>query len=307
MKSRITIYFIINLLVSLGVVKAKPVLVAVELNNKDLIKSWSRQDYQTYDFINNTAIAEVDIGQIPILETQGFQCSIIDDLPWSEKYFITKTPGVLKINLPGRIIWQKDQFYLIKIPKNELSDLFALHLEFQPLKKSVLPNRFWDQMIINIIPISPNWDPFIQDIVDDVSTDSIMAYVQRLQDFRTRLALSDSSYAASEWLRQKYSSWGYPTEFDSFYIDTAMASWGYWPDTGYERNVIATYNGSVNPSKIFIVCGHFDAVVWHDTALAGSRRLALMIMPQVPWRQWRRLEYSGIMRGTQRLNLLAGQ
>ena len=96
-----------------------------------------------------------------------------------------------------------------------------------------------------------------------MSTDSITAYIQRLQDFRTRLMLTDSSYAASEWIRQKLNGWGLATVFDSFYVSTS------WPGAGYERNVIGTIPGSINPSKILIICGHFDAIVWWDTTLAS--------------------------------------
>jgi len=41
------------------------------------------------------------------------------------------------------------------------------------------------------------WEPFIQNLVNQVNTDSMLFRIQRLQDFRTRLALTDSSFAAS--------------------------------------------------------------------------------------------------------------
>ncbi|MCK4576663.1 M20/M25/M40 family metallo-hydrolase, partial [candidate division WOR-3 bacterium] len=87
------------------------------------------------------------------------------------------------------------------------------------------------------------------------------------QDFRTRLALTDSGFASSEWVLQKFNSWGYTAEFDSFYIDS-NTFWGSWPGTGYDRNVIATINGILNPSRIFFISGHFDAIVISDTSIA---------------------------------------
>ncbi len=256
------------LITLVNIAQAKPVLVAVELAGKDQIRLWRGQNIPTYEFLSNTAIAEIDDSQIPALQELGFQPLIIDDRPWTENYFIFETQPDLKSTVPGRMLWQKQEVCIIKIPEILLQDLYSLPVKFQPLRRKILADRFWNQLMLTTVPMIVTWDPFIQEVVDQVSTDSIMAYTQRLQDFKSRLALGDSSFAASEWLRQKYMSWGYPTEFDSFYVDTAMAAWGYWPDTGFERNVIASYFGSGNPSKIFLIGGHFDAIVWWDTALA---------------------------------------
>jgi hypothetical protein len=112
------------------------------------------------------------------------------------------------------------------------------------------------------------WDPLIQGIVDQVSTDSLTGYIQRLQDFESRLVLGDSSYAASLWLQQKLGSWGYEAQFDSFYSQGNVFNGSGWPGSGYERNVIARSTGLLNPSKIFLIGGHFDSIVWSDTAVA---------------------------------------
>lgn len=257
--TKILILFVVATLCSS--IYAKPVLVTVELNNQKQIQFWKNYDYPTYEFIDNTAIAEIGDSQVPILNQQGFSYQIIDEFPWSENYFVSTVPEDLKRALPGKIIWQKGEICLIKVPQHRLLDLFRFRLKFQPFKRTILPDRFWEQIITKKVSMPIQWDPFIQGVVDQVNTDSITSYIQRLQDFRTRLMLTDSSYAASEWLRQKFNSWGYTAEFDSFY-------YGGWPGPGYERNVIATVNGTVNPSKIFIIGGHFDAIFWADTSIA---------------------------------------
>jgi hypothetical protein len=43
---------------------------------------------------------------------------------------------------------------------------------------------------------------------------------------------------------------------------------GGWPGVGYERNVIATIDGTMSPSTEYIIDGHFDSIIWFDTALA---------------------------------------
>ncbi len=254
------------------ILEARPVLVAVGLTDKKDIEQWVQFDIPTYEFIHNTAIAEIDDSQLSMFYEHGFVYEIIDDQPWRNRYYISRVPPQYVAMLPGRVIWGKNETSIIKVPAENIARLYRLNLRFQPLRRTVLPRRFWNEHLKTIVSMrSLEWDPFVQSIVDEVSTDSLTAYIQRLQDFKTRLALGDSSFAASQWLWDKLTAWGYTPEFDSFYVDTAMAAWGYWPDTGYERNVIATINGSSNPLQSIIICGHFDAIVWWDTALARTR------------------------------------
>lgn len=102
------------------------------------------------------------------------------------------------------------------------------------------------------------WDSIIQAVTDEVDTDSITSYIQRLQDFQTRYVLTDSSYAASQWIKQCLEGWGYQAQFDSFM--TLQHDPPY--NTGWERNVVATLSGSMNPEKEFIILGHFDSYSW---------------------------------------------
>ena len=257
---------ILSVATSVNFLQAKPVLVVVDLNNDDQIKRWRNLGCPTYEFIQNTAIAEIDEVQLPMVNQRGFLCQVIDEFPWSDKYFIVTVPENLKSKLPGSIIWENDEIRLIKVTTNKILDLYTLPIKVQPLRKTALPDRFWYQITTKIVPLTIGWDPFIQNIVNQVNTDSLTYYIQRLQDFKTRLALTDSSFKASEWLRQKFNTWGYGAQFDSFYVDGSF--WGLYPDTGFERNVVATKIGALDPSRQIIICGHFDAIITPDTGIA---------------------------------------
>lgn len=264
MKTRTVISIIVGLAVVTGA-SAKPVLIAVGLADKQEIQQWLELEYPTYEFIEGTAIAEIEDVHIPMLVESGFSATVIDESPWLEKYYIQSVQQIQPVQLPGTVIWQKGTVLLRKVSEQHITSLYLQQPHLQPFMRSELPARFWEQYMINIVPLKTlTYDPFIQSLVDQVSTDSITAYVQRLEDFRTRLIFTDSSYAASEWIRQKFLAWGYDTEFDSLWVNTS------WPGSGWERNVIATTYGTEHPSKIFIICGHFDAIVWFDTALAQT-------------------------------------
>jgi hypothetical protein len=250
--------------VIVSTIHAQSLLVTVELIDDQAIQKWRATNHSTYEFIGNTAIAEIDESALASLNAQGFSVRVIEDAPWSADYFLSDVPVEIAADIPGEILWRNNLLTLIKVSEGRKDELYGLPLRFQPLRRKPLPQRFWDRILERVVPLrNLEWDPFVQSMVDQVDTDSITAFIQRLQDFKTRLALTDSSFAASEWIRQKFTDWGLTAEYDSFYMVTN------WPGTGYERNVVASIPGSANPSKIMIICGHHDAIVWWDTTLAS--------------------------------------
>ncbi|UCG29959.1 MAG: M20/M25/M40 family metallo-hydrolase, partial [candidate division WOR-3 bacterium] len=243
---------------------AQPVIIAVDFTGYDQIKQWQALEYPTYEFLMMTAIAEVDDADVITLTERGFDLQIIDTSPWSETYFIGNV-HLPDMELPGDVILKRNNVCLIKSGTARISDFLDLGLDFRILKKRVLPHRFWNNAATKTVPLRElEYDPFIQSLVNQISADSLASYTQRLQDFQTRLMFSDSGFAASAWIRQKFNSFGYPAEFDSFHIEPTPP-YGTWPDTGYERNVVAQIQGTVNPTRIFIISGHHDAIIWPDT------------------------------------------
>jgi len=268
MKSLTAILLLCGMSLQINMAIAKPVLVTIDMSSIDQIRTWHTLGYPTYEFIHNTAIAEIDVTEMQSLQAQGFSVMVIDELPWTENYYIGNVPTP-ETELPGRVIWMKNRTRLVKSTTAQISDFKNQRLEFRPLRRETLCDRFWEYITTKRIPLRDmEFDPFIQSLVDQVNTDSLSSYVQRLQDFQTRLIFTDSSLAASEWIRQKFNSVGYVAEFDSFYI--TQTTWGTWPDTGYERNVVTRLQGAINPTRIFIICGHHDAIIWPDTQSAWT-------------------------------------
>ncbi|UCD19991.1 MAG: M20/M25/M40 family metallo-hydrolase, partial [candidate division WOR-3 bacterium] len=263
MKSLTTVLLLCALFLLINFASAAPVLIAVDLNGPDQIREWHVLEYPTYEFIGKTAIAEIDDAHVVRLTEMGFSIEVIDVSPWTENYFIGSVPQP-NTELPGRVILQRNNVRLVKSATARISDFMDLRLKFRPLKKRVLSERFWENMTVKKVPLRDlEYDPFIQSLVDQVRTDSLRSYTQRLQDFQTRLLFSDSGFASSEWIRQKFNGLGYAAEFDSFYIEAT--NYGTWPDTGYERNVVARIQGTVHPTRFFLISGHHDGIIWPDT------------------------------------------
>jgi hypothetical protein len=99
-------------------------------------------------------------------------------------------------------------------------------------------------------------DSLIAEILEHVSQDSVTSYIQRLQDFRTRYAYTESCKTAAMYLLGKFTSWDVPAAIDFV---------PYGQGTG--MNVIATLQGKMYPERVNIICAHYDSYsesVWTD-------------------------------------------
>lgn len=246
---------------------ARPVLVAVDLADEVTRELWIRWDHPTYAYAEPTAFAEVDETALVALGRCGVSVTVVDRSPWDGRYFLGAVPPSLRGRLPGRVLWERGEMALLRAADDEVAATLSLPIRFQPVIRQALTPEFWRQFRAPSVPTrSLPWDPIIQAVVDEVNTDSLTSYIQRLQDFGSRLIVGDSSYAASQWLADLLTSWDYAARFDSFYV--SRPAMGNWPGVGWERNVIARKAGTGGSAARYVIGGHFDSIVWSDTALA---------------------------------------
>lgn len=108
-------------------------------------------------------------------------------------------------------------------------------------------------------PVERDWlkaavDIDLETIIAQVSTDSLISYLETLQSFGVRLAGTSANYAARDWIAGKFTEFGY----DSVVIDSFTANIG-----GFDtecQNVVAVKVGTEYPDFKIIVGGHHDAV-----------------------------------------------
>lgn len=96
-----------------------------------------------------------------------------------------------------------------------------------------------------------HWDPFIDSVLSTISLDSLKATIQRLQDFKTRYAYTDSCRAAEEWLKNKIST----------YVDSSIL-WSFEYKGTWMRNVIGYKAGSMD--EFVMITSHLDAITYAD-------------------------------------------
>lgn len=106
-------------------------------------------------------------------------------------------------------------------------------------------------MNILLIIVICQGNPLIQEMVGNVSSDSILSNIQRMQEFVDRSWWSDSCYATAQWIYDRFIGYG----LDSVYKDTIE-----WPPP-VPPNIVGIMRGNIYPDSVYIVlCAHFDAI-----------------------------------------------
>lgn len=95
----------------------------------------------------------------------------------------------------------------------------------------------------------------IMQLVQAVNADSIMSYIQALQDFETRYYLAENRLEIATWLRDQFIRFGVTdTEFQIFEH----------PIAGTQYNVIATLPGQESEDEYIYIGAHYDSILWHE-------------------------------------------
>jgi Peptidase family M28 len=92
----------------------------------------------------------------------------------------------------------------------------------------------------------------VRKVTSEASTARIYAYEKALFDFDSKHITRPGNRLASEYLFNKYKSFGYEPEYQWFPGRGALG--------GQTANVIATLKGTVNPELVYVVSSHYDSV-----------------------------------------------
>ena len=92
----------------------------------------------------------------------------------------------------------------------------------------------------------------VRQVTSQASTSRIYTYEKSLFDFDSKHITRPGNRLASEYLFNKYKSFGYEPEYQWFAGRGALG--------GQTANVIATLKGTVNPELVYVVSSHYDSV-----------------------------------------------
>ena len=193
------------LLISLAFIFASEYLVRVDLTEERLTP-FAEKGLKVVEELENCAILLIDHEDFDKILPHSYE--ILDQDPEEGRYYLVHTlDSKTDLSKYGEILWGEGDDYLIKIDEGMLEAM---------MKQRVMLKRMTLKPIIIKNEVSPSQfrtDPIVQEIVDLISPDSILSFVQRLQDFRTRYSPTDSCAAAADWIASKFEDYGCDSVF----------------------------------------------------------------------------------------------
>ena len=119
----------------------------------------------------------------------------------------------------------------------------------------------------------------VKKVTEQASVTRVFAYEKALFDFDSKHITRPGNKLASEYLFNKYKSFGYEPEYQWFAGRGALG--------GQTANVIATLKGTVHPELVYVVSSHYDSVAGgpgadDDTSGTAALLETARILAQTP-------------------------
>lgn len=224
-------------------------LVRVSLGSTRL-EPFAKADIAVLAELEHAAILLVNEDELNMISKYTYE--ILDENPSEGDYYLVRrVDKLLDLGFYGDILFSENDDYLLKIDQTAFEEL---------IKQKVMVKQLFLRPIVlgyqpSVLPVLA--DPVIQEIVDLVDADTILADVQRLQNFVSRYSTYDSCLSAANWIADKFNAYG----LDSVYLQ--------YHTSGHAPNVIGVKRGVLYPDSIYtVICGHFDAISYMAPEIA---------------------------------------
>ncbi|UCC12523.1 MAG: M28 family peptidase [candidate division WOR-3 bacterium] len=209
-----------------------------------------QSDFDIVLELENTALIVIDGSELHNLSP--YHSRVLDTDPVPGPYYLVYSPDPrFALDAYGEILLKDGNNYLLKITSGIVESL--MHEQVRMRRLSLQPMLFRDPSPLPDVTFNQT----VQDIVSLVDADTILASVQRLQDFISRYSTYDSCFAAATHIADLFTQYGCDTVYfqDHTY--------------GHAPNVIGIKRGEVyDDSNYVIICGHFDATSYAQPAIA---------------------------------------
>ncbi len=230
---------------------SQPLLVV--LSSGDLERVSRVAHLVPYYFDDALVFGGIDSHALPALHSLGISYSVVSDKGWEGDYYLVterSRRGPLTTLPKGKTLYSVAGRALVQATPDEALLLARSGYALQHITPAAKP---WPSFSPVRLMTAAGYDTTIASIIAKVEVDTLLRWVQRLQDFRTRYTYSDSIRKAAKWIFDQYVSLGYTeVEYDTFYIAGSNVP---------HLNVIATKRGLVYPDSVIMIGGHYDSIV----------------------------------------------
>ncbi len=204
-----------------------------------------------YQNMGDYAVAEVTGEQLSLLTGNNFDFKILDSESQAKNYYLLWAHKLELLELLPRTVTVLDRegkSLIVSFAEETTANLSEYGFQLRPLRRKPLLANETTIVTQPRVLASTSKQTIIQEMVSRVWETKIQAYIQALQDVGTRYSYASGYDQASEYAYGQFQQMGLAVEYHEFSMD------------GYQKNnVIATLTGTVNPSEIYVICGHLDS------------------------------------------------
>ncbi len=180
-------------------------LVAVNLNENNALNKLKELYLPIYQQLENVVICGVSKTNVTELQKLKLKFKIIDESPWSEKYYLISTKKNNKIKITfewGQVLYKNDESILIKTSTPPFSNFNSL--EYHMIEIFNTPKYIENENIIYNPEATIKTSTKTESIISAIHPDSIAFYIQSLQDFRTRYLFHPNRDSVANWIKQQF-------------------------------------------------------------------------------------------------------
>jgi Zn-dependent M28 family amino/carboxypeptidase len=239
-----------------SIIQAAPILIEVNLEKRadfDLAKNLNPAAWARW---GNVFIVQIEEADLFRLDQQGIKFEVLTRFPKVQRnYLLSPHPGKAPdkaLQILSKPVLNRAEQRFAQLDRAGLEIMKEKGYHALEIGEQKIPFTYAEPA--EVPQISSTVADWIQDLVDQVSQDSLYAYTLRLQNFQTRYSYSDSIASARQWIVDKFGSFG----IDSVYLDHYFYDSDQW-------NVVATVPGTAEPDALIIVGGHYDSVTYNQS------------------------------------------
>ena len=169
-------------------------------------------------------------------------------------YNESKQKYLASVSKSDKVLYSGDHFFIMKILSND----------FKPAKNDGMvaimntEARLPESTIV--YPVITEPDEIIENLISQVNTESVMGYIQTLENFETRRCDHANSVLAQNWIKAQYESFGLSPFIHT--LTPPVHPW--WGGTCQSGNVIAIQYGVEFPDEYIVLGGHFDTFTYES-------------------------------------------
>ena len=205
------------------------------------VQDLAETDLEIYYYNDSYVIAGTDRNNYPGAINLG--------TPKSGKFYlitIGERYSKFDFSTVGEVLLEMGSVVLIKTDRDEIQLRQKIQNPFVPLLLE--PMRFSETLSWHTAISSTRNE--IENLINTVSEDSVLYFLQCLQNFSTRYALANNHLTVANWIK---------SQFQRFGINNSVLHSFQWYGT-MQYNVVATITGTVYPDTYIIVGGHHDSI-----------------------------------------------